>query len=118
NTNLAVIGMEKNAVSDFRLEGLEDVISNATLFDIQPHINVQRMKKPEKEIEFAQETVDIIERVMKEEIKKVKIGMTEVEFIAELEFLMRKYGADSPSFTTLVLSGEKSALPHGSPDER
>ena len=118
NTNLAVFGMEKKAVSVFRLEGLENIISNATLFDIQPQINVQRMKKSEKEIEFAQEAVDIIERVMSEGIKKVEIGMTEVEFIAELEYLMRKFGADSPSFTTLVLSGEKSALPHGSPGER
>lgn len=117
DTDLAIFGIEKKAVTVFRLEGLESIVTNATFFDIQPNINLQRMTKSGKEINFAQEAVDIIERVMKEGIKKVKIGMTEVEFIAELEFLMRKFGADAPAFT-LVLSGEKSALPHGSPDER
>nr|WP_313892414.1 M24 family metallopeptidase [Psychrobacillus sp.] len=31
---------------------------------------------------------------------------------------MRKFGADGPSFSTIVLSGEKAAFPHGSPGER
>lgn len=31
---------------------------------------------------------------------------------------MRKFGADGPSFSTIVLTGEKAALPHGSPGER
>lgn len=118
NTDLAIFGLEKKAVTFFRLEELEKIITNATFYDIQPKINLQRMKKSEKEIHSSQKAVDIIERVMKEGIKKVKIGMKEVEFIAELEFLMRKFGADAPAFSTLVLSGEKSALPHGSPDER
>src|SRR5690625_2356230 len=44
--------------------------------------------------------------------------MRETEFTAELEYLMRIFGADGPSFSTIVLSGEKSALPHGTPGDR
>jgi len=116
--NVATFGMEKKAVTVFRLEGLENIITDASFVDIQPKIDLQRMTKSPKEIEFAQEAVNIIERVMSEGIKQVKVGMTEVELIAELEYLMRKFGADSPAFSTLVLSGEKSALPHGSPGDR
>ncbi|MDY0393438.1 M24 family metallopeptidase [Virgibacillus halophilus] len=52
------------------------------------------------------------------ESKKVKIGMTELELTAELEYLMKKFGANGPSFSTIVLSGEKAALPHGTPGDR
>src|SRR5699024_3222074 len=34
------------------------------------------------------------------------------------EYLMKKLGAVGPSFSTIVLAGEKSALPHGTPGDR
>lgn len=118
NTDIHTFGIEKKAVSVFRLEGLEMISNQASFVDIQPKINLQRMKKSRQEIARAQTAVNIIERVMDEGSKKVEIGMTESELTAELEFLMRKFGAEGPSFTTIALSGEKSALPHGSPGER
>lgn len=44
--------------------------------------------------------------------------MTELDLTAEFEYLMRKFGAEGPSFSTTVLSGDKSSLPHGSPDRK
>lgn len=41
-------------------------------------------------------------------------GKTESEVGAELETLFRKRGASGPSFATIVASGLRSALPHGS----
>ena len=43
----------------------------------------------------------------------IKPGMTELEVSNELEFFMRKKGATSSSFDTIVASGTRSALPHG-----
>ena len=76
------------------------------------------MKKSKEEIAQLRKAIGIIEKVLAEGIKKVEIGMTESELTAELEMLMRKFGADGPSFSTIVLTGEKAALPHGSPGER
>src|SRR5699024_2844668 len=53
-----------------------------------------------------------------EGLKTVKIGMTELELAGQFELLMKKFGAVGPSFSTLVLSGEKSALPHGISGDR
>ena len=39
--------------------------------------------------------------------------MTELQVSNELEFFMRKRGATSSSFDTIVASGVRSALPHG-----
>lgn len=41
--------------------------------------------------------------------------MTEIEVALELEFFMRRHGADSVAFQTIAVSGPGSALPHGTP---
>lgn len=111
-------GLEMKQVNVFTYHHLVNMYPEARFIDTQPFINSQRLKKSRPEIQRAQKAVNIIEKVLAEGIKKVKVGMTESELTGELEFLMRKLGADGPSFSSIVLSGEKSALPHGSPGER
>ena len=112
------IGIEAKALSYYRYNSLLAYFPDIQVVDVQPFINKQRMKKSKEEIAKLVTAIEIIEKVLEEGIKKVKIGMSESEFTAELEFLMRKFGADGPSFSTIVLTGEKAALPHGSPGER
>src|SRR5699024_11591584 len=83
----------------------------------EKHVNVLRLNKSRQEIDYLQEAVDIIEKVLTEGLKTVKIGKTELELAGQFELLMKKFGAVGPSFSTLVLSGEKSALPHGIPGD-
>ncbi|TCP30851.1 Xaa-Pro dipeptidase [Scopulibacillus darangshiensis] len=116
--NVERFGLEMKAVSMYRHNHLKTAFPKATYDDIEPFINKQRLKKSRSEWIYMQEAVDIIEKVLTEGIKKVKIGMTEAELTAELEYLMKKFGAAGPSFSTIVLSGEKSALPHGTPGDR
>lgn len=47
----------------------------------------------------------------------IKKGMTEKEIALELEFFMRKNRADRLAFDTICVSGTKSSMPHGEPDE-
>jgi Xaa-Pro dipeptidase len=112
------VGIEAKALSYYRYNSLLEFFPGVQVVDVQPFINKQRMKKSKEEIAKLMTAIEIIEKVLEEGIKKVQIGMSESEFTAELEFLMRKFGADGPSFSTIVLTGEKAALPHGSPGER
>lgn len=112
------MGLEMKVVSMFRHQRLQETFPELEYCDIQEGINKQRLKKSREEISYMQEAVDIIEQVLAEGIKKVQPGMTEATLTAELEYLMKKFGAEGPSFSTIVLSGEKSALPHGVPGER
>lgn len=116
--NTKRFGIEKKSLNLFRYDSLLTFFPHASVEDIQPFTNELRMKKSAEEIKLMQKVADIIEQVLAEGIKKVKVGMTELELTAEFETLMRKFGADGPSFSTIVLSGEKSALPHGSPGDR
>lgn len=43
----------------------------------------------------------------------IKPGVKEIDVSNELEFFMRRQGATSSSFDTIVASGYRSALPHG-----
>jgi len=114
----AKFGLEMKNVNVFTYNHLVDIYKQANFVDIQPFVNSQRLVKSRSEIDKAQKAVDIIEEVLKDGIKKVEVGMTESDLVGELELLMRRKGADGPSFSSIVLSGEKSALPHGSPGER
>ncbi|WP_342513581.1 Xaa-Pro peptidase family protein [Sporosarcina sp. FSL K6-1522] len=112
------VGIEAKALSYDRYTSLLTVYPHVQVIDVQPFINTQRMRKSQEEIGQLKKAIEIIEQVLAEGVKKVRVGMSESELTAELEFLMRKFGADGPSFSTIVLTGEKAALPHGSPGER
>ena len=48
-------------------------------------------------------------------MKRFKIGMTESELAAEIDYQNRKLGAEAPAFDTIVAAGERAALPHAQP---
>jgi Xaa-Pro aminopeptidase len=51
-------------------------------------------------------------------MKRVKVGLSELEIAAELEFQMKTLGCEKPAFDTIVAAGERSALPHAHPSAR
>ncbi len=47
----------------------------------------------------------------------IETGMTERRVAAELEYFMRKNGADGLAFETICVAGKNSSLPHGVPTD-
>src|SRR5699024_12300248 len=73
-----------------------------------------RANKTENEIDKIKQAITISEQALQRTWSKIKIGMTELEVKAELEYQMTVVGADAIAFETIVLSGKRAALPHGS----
>lgn len=48
----------------------------------------------------------------------IQAGLSEIEVALELEFFLRKQGAEGLAFDLAVVSGPRSAMPHGSPSGR
>ncbi len=48
----------------------------------------------------------------------IKEGMTEVKIAEEIEKTLFKLGAEGLAFPTIVVSGERTCLPHGEPTEK
>ena len=51
-------------------------------------------------------------------LNSVKAGVTERELAIELDYQMALLGSEQVSFATILLFGERSALPHGIPGDR
>ncbi len=54
-------------------------------------------------------------RAFEQAAARVRPGMTESDLAAELEYRMRRLGAEKPAFETIVAGGVRSALPHAQP---
>ena len=48
-------------------------------------------------------------------VARVRPGMKEQDLAAELEYAMRQFGAEKPSFETIVAGGARGSLPHAQP---
>src|SRR5690606_31737507 len=77
-----------------------------------------RMEKDSFEIERIRQAVNIGDKAFSHILGFIKPGIKELDLAAELEYFMRKEGASKPSFDTIVASGPRGALPHGSASNR
>jgi Xaa-Pro aminopeptidase len=85
----------------------------AELVPVSGLIEKLRLIKTESEIKILKEAADIADAAFNHIVNFIRPGITELEVSNELEFFMRKSGATSSSFDTIVASGYRSALPHG-----
>jgi Xaa-Pro aminopeptidase len=74
-----------------------------------------RMVKSPEELDAIRQSVRTNSQALEAALRQVKPGIREADLAAEIEYQMRKLGAEKPSFDTIVASGKRSALPHASP---
>ena len=106
------LGFEEDYLT-YSLFKVYDEEVKADLVPITGVIEKLRLIKTDAEIKILKEAADIADAAFKHILEFIKPGKTEMEVSNELEFFMRKAGATSSSFDTIVASGVRSALPHG-----
>ncbi|HUI79703.1 MAG TPA: Xaa-Pro peptidase family protein [Bryobacteraceae bacterium] len=89
----------------------------ATLTPITGWIEEFRSIKSAAEIELIRRSVETNSVAYEQAVSRVRVGMKEQDLAAELEYRMRKLGAEKPAFETIVAGGTRSALPHAQPTE-
>jgi len=77
-----------------------------------------RMVKSAVEIATIKQAAEIADQALANILPLVKEGITERELANELDYQMAKLGSEELSFATILLFGERSALPHGIPSNR
>jgi Xaa-Pro aminopeptidase len=97
---------------------LDELPSNVRLKPLEDIILKQRMIKTAEEIAAIRRSVITNSEAFARTVNNIRPGMSESELAAELEYQMRKLGADRPAFETIVASGPRSALPHAHPTSR
>jgi Xaa-Pro aminopeptidase len=110
------IGYEPARMTCDLLESLNGRLPlNASFQPIHGWIEHLRTIKSAAELERIERSVETNSRAFEETVKKVKPGMKEQDLAAELEYRMRRLGAEKPAFETIVAGGARSALPHAQP---
>ncbi len=77
----------------------------------------ERMVKDAAEIEQMAAAAALGVRLFEHILGFMRPGLTENAVAAELEYRARLWGAEAMSFPTIVASGERSAMPHGTATE-
>lgn len=77
-----------------------------------------RLIKDTQEIEYIRQAAAIADQALAKILPHFKLGVTEREMAIALEYQMSLLGSERPAFDTILLFGERSALPHGVPGER
>lgn len=116
NTKAKAYGVEKEYITLERSEWLRDIVPNIEFVSISTIVQTMRARKDELEIGFLRQAAAMVDQVVAEGIKRIRRGMTELELASELELIARRLGSPKMSFETTVLSGAKSAAPHGKAD--
>jgi Xaa-Pro aminopeptidase len=110
------VGFERSRMSFEMYQALtEGLPLKSSAEPVGSWIEQQRMIKSESEIALIRHSVLVNSRAFERAAAGVRVGMSEKDFAAELDHQMRRLGAESAAFETIVATGARTALPHAQP---
>lgn len=87
------------------------------LLPVDDILSELRMVKSDDEVALIKAACGIADAGFDHIIRMIQPGVTEMDICLDLEFFMRRQGADI-AFPSIVVSGNRSARPHGKPSEK
>ena len=116
NAGAKVVLIEESALSCADRERFAGLFAGKTLeFGASKILSALRICKDEEEIECMKKAQAMTDAAFTHILSMLTPNMTELEVALELEFFMRKMGAEALAFDTIAVSGKASSLPHGVP---
>jgi Xaa-Pro aminopeptidase/Xaa-Pro dipeptidase len=116
------VGFESEHISVMQWQQIYQQISQLSkLSKIEPtsgSVEALRFIKSTSEIAAIEQAAKIADTALAIMLRSVKAGVTERELAIELDYQMAKLGSEEVSFATILLFGERSALPHGIPSDK
>jgi Xaa-Pro aminopeptidase len=110
------IGFERGRLMFDAWQRLKETLPlSASLRPLGPVVESLRMVKTPEEIALIRASVLVNSQALEAALPRIRPGVREFELAAELEYQMRRKGADKASFDTIVASGKRTALVHAQP---
>jgi Xaa-Pro aminopeptidase len=91
----------------------ERLAPEAKLVPLEDEIKNIRALKDRRELALLQTSIEIASNAFLHVLELLKEGVLEREIALEMEWLMKRKGADALGFDIIIASGKRSALPHG-----
>lgn len=114
---ISSLAIEKSHLTVERLEAIQNFYPHANFIRLDDKINDLRVIKDEIELENIREAASLADYAIEVGCNEIAEGKTEMEILTVIENAIKQKGY-SMSFDTLVLSGPKTASPHGTPGDR
>ncbi|SNX55355.1 aminopeptidase P family protein [Thermoanaerobacterium sp. RBIITD] len=111
------LGFEEDYLTYGQYSELKDKL-NVELIPEKSFIEGLREIKDETEIENIKKAQYITENTFEYFLKFIKVGMKERDIALEMEYHMKKLGAEDKSFDFIVASGKRSSMPHGKASDK
>lgn len=115
---LKKLGYEADKVSCSLFNFYKKVLAGCEFEDCSALMKKLRIIKNSSEIQCIRTAAEIADDAFSHILNFAKTGMTEKDIALELEFYMRKSGAEDVSFSTIVAASERGAMPHAEPGSR
>ncbi len=113
--SLGRIGFESTALSVEEHLRLQEGLPEVALEPLVGRFQSLRAVKDQREVALIREAARIAGEALAAVREMIRPGVREKEIALELEYRMRRGGAEQVSFDTIVASGANSALPHAQP---
>ncbi len=114
----AAIGYENFSMTVSTLESYKTAMRGYRFKPLGRITEELRNFKDEEEKNFVIKAQRIAEKALSEVLGMISTDMLEADLALELEYRMRKNGADGIAFDTIAVSGAHSSMPHGVPERR
>ena len=113
------VGVEAEHVVLAEKRRLAEVLpSGVRLKETSSIVERDRMVKDADELDLIRAAVALGAKLYDRALEVLRPGVKETEVAGEMEFAARRGGAEEMSFSTIIASGARSALPHGRASEQ
>ncbi len=112
------VAIQSNMLSLDQFEQLEKYAPSVEFLRAGREISALFSAKEQSEINEIAKAASIADKALVQWTPKLTLGISEREAANLLEHYCREGGSSAQSFDTIVLFGERAALPHGVPGER
>lgn len=110
------IGVEGRVMTVAECDYLAEELKGVEFKSIE--LDALRQVKDAAEIDCIRKACEIADEAFAKILKVIKPDVREVDIAADLEYFMRRLGSERAAFDTIVASGWRGSLPHGTASDK
>jgi Xaa-Pro aminopeptidase len=115
---LTRLGFEADHLTVAAFEKWREKLPEIEWLPAEGVVEALRMVKDAEELKRIREAAALADRTFEHILPYLKPGASERDIAIEIEYFMKRAGAEKEAFDTIVASGARSAMPHGRASEK
>ncbi|PIC65241.1 peptidase M24 family protein [Sporosarcina sp. P13] len=114
----SLLAIEKEHLTVDRFEILQERFPALLFATLDNELATYRLIKDVAELDFLRKAAELADYAIEIGCSEIAEGKTELEIVQAVEQAVKQKGAEKMSFDTIIISGKKTASPHGIPSNR